>query len=218
MNAACAATGACLLDVGPATDADAGLHQNCANQLVWVVLWVYTSTTSERARGGPKVCYSVLLSRLSPPPMTSPGAALSTDKLSFARPLRAKPSSAIDSHGKTRPRAACQTALSAFPENVRKPPKRGASTRESGQPRKRPAANGFPLIKKTKPVYYVAGYLCFCCFGSLICECGRQPRIDLRSWVWDRKSVTGADPVVFTLAHVAMRIVSTPKMVASPVL
>jgi len=48
MNAACAATGACLLDVGPATDADAGLHQNCANQLVWVVLWVYTSTTSER--------------------------------------------------------------------------------------------------------------------------------------------------------------------------
>ena len=34
MNAACAATGACLLDVGPATDADAGLHQNCANQLV----------------------------------------------------------------------------------------------------------------------------------------------------------------------------------------
>ena len=136
MNAACAATGACLLDVGPATDADAGLHQNCANQLVWVVLWVYTSTTSERARGGPKVCYSVLLSRLSPPPMTSPGAALSTDKLSFARPLRAKPSSAIDSHGKTRPRAACQTALSAFPENVRKPPKRGASTRESGRRQK----------------------------------------------------------------------------------
>ena len=52
-----------------------------------------------------------------------------------------------------------------------------------------------PLInKQTKPIYYVAGYLCFCCFGSLICECGRQPRIDLRSWVWVRKSVV--DPVL----------------------
>ena len=56
------------------------------------------------------------------------------------------------------------------------------------------SANDFPLINKpNRPIYYAAGFFGFCCFGFLICECGREPRIDLRGWVWDRKSVT--DPV-----------------------